>query len=621
MAIDSGATVAVTGNKDTLINVRRCTPTPIALANKSIVCAVYRGDMPLRLPVAGDEQKFTSVTIHNVYYHESIDANLLSWGCMRLAGWELHSSKSGTYVITPEGERINASTRGRLTIMDDAGPERAYATHLGRFVCASAEELLLLHQRVGHASWDRLVRMCRSGATTGIGGIDGLPDAEMKKAEKLVKECDACVAGKLKRKALGHRGLDKGVEPGEVLHMDAFYTVMRNHQTGRKYNEYCLLGTDAFCELRWIAKTTTLHDLQDEIIQITRNSRALTGRWPRLIVCDLGSEFENGKVKRHCLEEGIHLQETPARAKQLNGIAEKSVDTVKNHVRTMLHACGMSAQMGWARAAFHHVYLWNRTHINKITGVTPFQAACAREPSILNVGVYGCDAFVYQDRTQRDTTFSPKAEPGIYLGHDYDQNCPIVYMLHSGKTLKVKDVLFREDSFKHLRAEQNGKAELIKPTDLAEIGFSLSDNSEPHQGQEHEREGDLESGDADDVADDKSEQETHEHRFTVKSISDQRTGRGGMVEYRVKWAGYSSPTWEPATVIREDAPEAVKQYELFLAQREMARVTRSRSAAQSQPTSTSSSSASVVVVSELDDDEEPAPSAIEAARFVAAKCL
>jgi hypothetical protein len=69
-----------------------------------------------------------------VYYHERIDANLLSWGCMREDGWEMHSTKQGTFLVTPQGRRVNASTRGRLTILHDAESERAYAGRMGRFV-------------------------------------------------------------------------------------------------------------------------------------------------------------------------------------------------------------------------------------------------------------------------------------------------------------------------------------------------------------------------------------------------------------------------------------------------------------------------------------------------------
>jgi len=632
-AIDSAATVSITGNKDNLVNVRRCQPMPILMADKAIVSAVYKGDMPMRLPVAGKPDSYVSITIRDVYYHERIDANLLSWGCMRLDGWEMHSTVEGTYIVTPKGTRINASTRGRLTILDNAGPEHAYAARLGRFVCQSAEDLLLLHQRVGHASWTRLLKMCRAGATAGLGDISGLSAAEIKKAEGLIKQCNACTAGKQRRNSLGHHGLDRGAEAGEVLHMDVFYTMMRNPQTNQKYREYCLLGTDGYTELRWIAKTATLHDVQAEVIQIIRDSTTLCGRAPRLIVSDLGGEFDNGRVKAYCRERGIHLQPSPARAKELNGVAEKSVDTVKNHVRAMLLASGMPEQSWWSQAAAHHVYLWNRTHIGAATGVTPYEAALAREPSIINVGVFGCDAFVHMDRTQRDATFSPKAEPGIYLGHDSVQNCPAVYMLRTGKTLKVKDVLFREGSFKHLQAVIGKHPDQVAALDLSELDTSNDDEQEHKAGAhvptttEQECKNALDDDDDDDADEEvdpaKQQQAESKKRFDVKAITDQRTSSGGKVEYRVKWIGYSASTWEPATTIREDAPKAVQEYEAFLAHRSDARVTRSRSAAAPSASSSSSSPLSLPLAADRQDsdDDDSESSAISAARLCAAKCL
>jgi hypothetical protein len=608
-AVDSGATVSITGTKENLINVRRCMPMPILMANNTVVSAVYKGDMPMQLSVAGMPNSRISITIRDVYYHERIDANLLSWGCMRLYGWEMHSDKDGTFFITPKGTRINASTRGRLTILDDAGPERAYASRLGRFVCQSADDLVLLHQRVGHASWSRLIKMCHAKVTDGIGDISGMSAAELKKAETSIKQCDACATGKQHRNALGHRGLDKGTEAGEVIHMDAFYVSMRDPRTGRKYNEYCLLGTDGFTELRQAARTITLRDLQTEVINMVRKSTAATGRRPRLIVSDLGSEFDNRVVKEYCRERGIHLQPTPARAKELNGVAEKSVDTVKNHVRAMLYASGMPEQMGWSRAVAHHVYLWNRTHIGALTGKTPFEAMSGREPSIINVGVFGCDAFVHQDRTQRDTTFSPKAEPGIYLGHDFEQNCAVVHMLRTGKAQRVKDVLFREGSFKHLNADLNGQARKIGATDLEDFGpVDDDDASQPKITSER-----PESKDEHD--DDEDDEVNTSQRFEVKSIAGERTTEGKK-EYSVKWVGHSAPTWEPADTILEDAPDAVKEYESFLSQRSSARVTRSSSRSKSAPTASSTRSAG-----HESDDEDSESSAIMAARDAAAKCL
>jgi hypothetical protein len=357
------------------------------------------------------------------------------------------------------------------------------------------------------------------------------------------------------------------------------------------------------------------------MIHIIRESTNACSRAPRLVVSDLGSEFDNNKVKAYCRERGIRLQPSPARAKELNGIAEKSVDTVKNHVRAMLLASGMPEQTWWWRAAAHHVYLWNRTHIGSATGVTPYEATLAREPSILHVGVFGCDAFVHMDRTQRDTTFSPKAEPGIYLGHDSVQNCPTVYMLRTGKTLKVKDVLFRESSFKHLLAVQGARPDSVPTLDLSELEADEQHSSElPSESgtSEHESKDALEADLSEEEAE-KRQADTNQ-RFDVRAITDQRTTASGKLEYRVRWTGYSASTWEPADTIRADAPDAVREYEAFLAHRSEARVTRSRSAA--AQVSSSATSASAPAATRADsEDEDSEQAAVSAARLCAAQCL
>src|SRR4051812_47848516 len=108
---------------------------------------VDKSCMPLRLEVASDseERSIVDVVIPDVYYHERIEASLLCWDRMRKNGWELHSSKQGTYVVTPAGLRVNASTRGGLTLLMNVGTSQVYAARLGRVVCATAEEVLRLH--------------------------------------------------------------------------------------------------------------------------------------------------------------------------------------------------------------------------------------------------------------------------------------------------------------------------------------------------------------------------------------------------------------------------------------------------------------------------------------------
>ena len=97
------------------------------MADGTVLSAMYKGDLPLRLPVAGTD-RFVSETIKDVYYHERFDANLISWGLLRKAGWELHSTPTGTHLRTPGGKRVDATTRGGLTVIEDHVTERVYGT-------------------------------------------------------------------------------------------------------------------------------------------------------------------------------------------------------------------------------------------------------------------------------------------------------------------------------------------------------------------------------------------------------------------------------------------------------------------------------------------------------------
>ena len=68
-------------------------------------------------------------------------------------------------------------------------------------------------------------KTCKEGATLGVGDLNGLTGAELTRAEAAVKACAHCAQAKAHRNPLGHHGLDKGSQPGEVVHMDTYYAV------------------------------------------------------------------------------------------------------------------------------------------------------------------------------------------------------------------------------------------------------------------------------------------------------------------------------------------------------------------------------------------------------------
>lgn len=569
-AIDTAATVSTTCCRESLHNVRRCMPLPIRMANGTVLSAMYKGDVHLRLPITDKIGQYVKVTIPDVYYHEQFDVNLLSWGRMREDGWEFHSTKDGTHLITPNGDRTNASSRGRLTTIEDMSTERVYGVSSGTskaIVCTTARDLMQMHRRLGHVSWSRLKDMCSVGATVGLADLRHMPESELEKAKQDIRACRACAEGKTRRKSLGHQGLDKGTRPGSVVHMDTFYASVRDPLSGEKKMYYCLSGIDAFTEWRWTETTDRMVSLPQMAIDILEHSHTLTGRYPRLIVADLGSEFANNTLKQFCRKHGSQYQPSPARAKELNGVAEKSVDTIKNHARAMLFAAMMPLDFGWRDAIRHFTYVWNRTHVGQHTRVTPYQAMTGREASVLNIGEFGCDVYVHQHRLKRDTTFDRKAEPGIYLGHSGRLNCPVVYMLRSGQIVESKDVHFREGSFAHLRAHTSGHPEDVDACDLSIIDDRLDELHDVVEFDQPPPDANL------------------EQQYDVETVLASRM-RGGNKYYYVKWVGYSDPTWEPAAIIAKDAPDMAREYEQSIkahhhtatpAAEASQRITRSRS--------------------------------------------
>jgi hypothetical protein len=574
-AVDTAASVPTTGNRHILLNLRRCPGLPIKVADGAIVTPRYQGDLPLRLPIAGQPDRFVEVIIPNVYYHEAFDANLLSWGMMRESGWQLHSTLEGTYLVTPDGHKVVASTRGRLTILDPAPLERVHSARLGRPMCRVAEELVLLHRRVGHVGFERLLKMCRASTTIGVASIEDMPAAELDKAEKLIKQCEACTRGKSTRQALGHEGLDKGKAPGEVLHMDSFHVKVRDPQTGGSLHTYGLVAVDGWTEHVWLRVAKDKVELQQAVMDVVHCAETMLEakvqqihRVKRLRT-DGGDEFINGRVKAFCRNKGISLHFPPADNPELRGVAERAVRTVKDTARTMLIQANVPGALGWQHAAQHHAYLWNRTHVGRNTGKTPFEMMRGQQPSILHVGVFGCDVFVHQRRNQRESTFSSKALPGVYLGHDSQQNCPVVYMLDSGKKIRTKDVDFREGAFEHIRAVRHGRADEVAALDASSEALDAGDQS---LVDDEASESDEEDAPAPVV--------TSKERYSIQRITNSRT-TGGQLQYLVTWSGYPKATWEPATVIEDDAPEEVRKYKETVRRAEdgPARSTRSRAAA------------------------------------------
>jgi hypothetical protein len=559
--IDTMASISVTGNRSHFGSLRHCTPMIVTGAAGNSITANQVGKVTLRVLL--HNKRTITITVDNVYYHEKFTANLISAAYLVNEGYEVHVVRNNCYLITPSGSKVPVEIRGRLLIMEGSQPAHIFAINSSpSTIYTSIDEFMLLHNRLGHPSFDRMMEMMKAQVTDGIPQLPS--DVKLiEQAKELILQCPACIKGKLSRSALGHSGIDKGNTTGEVLHMDTFHVTIK---AGEPY-KYGLVIADAYSGAKWFECVET-KDLVSKLVisHLTRVENQL-GRRVKKLKSDGGKEFNNLLIKDYCDANGIIFEWSPAYTPQLNGVAERSVRTLKEGGGTLLWQCGLP-QSFWNYAVAYFTITWNRTYVSESTSITPYQAYFKKKPNIRHNIVFGCNAYIYLDKTKRESgTFAPRAEPGIYLGHDTNQNCPIAYGLDSKKIIKTKDIRFFQSKFTHADALRQGEdkvKEILKTTDVDMDEYYLIDADEPVQSDDLPVQGgmgasaipsldEVKDNDVnttndtiphDSPVDNDDNSDTDEEEWEVEKILRDKPGRSGSEHrYQIKWKGYDQPQW------------------------------------------------------------------------------
>jgi len=589
--IDSMASVHLTSNRALFHSLRRAPrPVMVEVANGALITTRQYGTVKLRMKVAGTNDIVT-LAIKDVYYHPSFSLNLLSWNMLREQGWRMTSDKKLTVLSTPGGNTLTLNTSGRISVLDNcavlANPtsgsesevqpeQRVCGALTGTMNSTKVKDLVRLHELLGHCSFSRMVRMIRYGRTLHLGCLNVSKEV-LEEAQERITHCVACSAGKARRPNFGHRGLDRGQAKGEVLHMDTFQ--VRYTKEGQLQVEHGLTISDPYTKWRWVHWLASKDQVAQAVKSTVRQVQTQLGCKVKRLYADGGSEFINHPLKSFCEQEGIELHWSPARTQQLNGIAESDVRSTKDDMRTLMTQAGLPPQFWW-RAAYHSVYIWNRTALSSRTNGTPYEAMYGKKPSIERWGIFGCDALVHVPKEQRGASLAPKSEPGVYLGHDSTQNCAVVLLLSTRKTIETRDVKFRLGSFAYASALSLGddaiREVLESPSGGADFVNRLQlDVDSSVQPEDEAR---LQGGSA---ASEESDKE-----YEVESIIGRRKQRGRPEEYQVRWVGYEKATWEPARDIERQVPELVSSFQTAqdrAARNFEPRVTRAKAAARAAP--------------------------------------
>jgi hypothetical protein len=125
----------------------------------------------------------------------------------------------------------------------------------------------------------------------------------------------------------------------------------------------------------------------------------------------IGSSVFRARLKHH----GLIPRSSPAYTQAMNGLAERTIGTLKNMARTCMEAANLPKKF-WPAAMLHAIYLRNRCPSSALHGDTPYFRLFGKQADIANLRVFGVDAFVMDLSPTRKST-DPKAKKGTFVGY------------------------------------------------------------------------------------------------------------------------------------------------------------------------------------------------------------
>ncbi|WVZ93435.1 hypothetical protein U9M48_039413, partial [Paspalum notatum var. saurae] len=256
------------------------------------------------------------------------------------------------------------------------------------------------HRRLGHLSFDLLVRL------SSMGLIRGLP--KLRAEKDLV--CHPCRHGKMV--AASHIPVSQVVisYPGELLHMDTVGPARVASVSGKWY---VLVVVDDFSRFSWVFfmefKDEALGFVRDLVLRLTNESHKAM----RAIRSDNGGEFRNSCFENFCRDLGLEHQFSSPYTPPQNGVEERKNRTLVEMARTMLDE-HRTPRRFWAEAVNTACYIANRIFLRAFLRKTSYELRFGRQPSVKHLRAFGSRCFVLKKAGHLDK-FESRCLDGIFL--------------------------------------------------------------------------------------------------------------------------------------------------------------------------------------------------------------
>lgn len=375
--LDSGCTDHIINNDRYFENSKTLkNPVNVHLGDNRIVKATKIGNVVCYFDASGKKNK---VNIKNVFFVKDMHSNLISY------------SK-----ITDNNKTV--SERNTSKIIDKFGNLTAIAFKINnlyyikgnlkyenKFVNIANKQVDNMslkekwHRILGHVNFKYLEILIKNKL------LNGMP----REIENEFMKCKTCIESKMHNVPFKNNR-SKAQEILEIVHTDVcgpFST------TGFKGEKYFISFIDDYSKIARVYVMKSKSEVFDCVIEYINEVENLTGKRVKILRCDNGKEYLNGKIYNFCKSKGIKIDNCPAYVHELNGVAERFNRTIMDISRSLLAKANIHKKY-WPEIVCAATYLRNRTLTNTVEMKTPCEIFFGKKPDVSNLRLYGSKVFV-----------------------------------------------------------------------------------------------------------------------------------------------------------------------------------------------------------------------------------
>ncbi|WVZ63659.1 hypothetical protein U9M48_013273 [Paspalum notatum var. saurae] len=296
------------------------------------------------------------LSLREVAFVRNLGFNLVSVSQLLDEGYEVRFKKGACCVLDAE-ETLVCSLLPfgqvfRVDVTYVSGPARC-------LVASPSADIWKWHRRLGHLSFDLLVRL------SSMGLIRGLP--KLSDEKDLV--CHPCRHGKMV--AASHIPVSQVMTsyPGELLHMDTVGPARVASVSGKWY---VLVVVDDFSRFSWVFFMESMDEAFGFVWDLVLRLRNESHKAMRAIRSDNGGEFRNSRFENFCRDLGLEHQFSSPYSPPQNGVVERKNRTLVEMARTMLDE-HRTPRHFWAEAVNTACYIANRIFLRAFLGKTLYE--------------------------------------------------------------------------------------------------------------------------------------------------------------------------------------------------------------------------------------------------------